>query len=59
MNARNWLLNILEDQGIDPSLVVDEPSKIYSPIQGQTYLEFTLRIRLTDEEFDKYVKDEK
>lgn len=57
MNARNWLVTILEDAGVDPKMVMDEPVPIYSPLAGQTYLEFTLRIRLTDEEFDRYVKD--
>lgn len=57
MNARKWLLTILEDAGVDPSMIMDEPATIYSPLDGQTYLEFTLRIRLTDEEFDRYVKD--
>lgn len=57
MNARNWLLTILEDAGVDPSMIMDTPATIYSPLDGQTYLEFTLRIRLTDEEFDRYVKD--
>lgn len=49
MNARNWLLTILEDAGIDPTMVKDGPASIYSPLDGQTYLEFTLRIRLTDD----------
>lgn len=56
MNARKWLVMILEDNGISPGLVADEPATIYSPIAGYTALEFNLRIRLTDEKFEEYLK---
>lgn len=56
MNSRNWLSVILEDKGVDLSLIADEPVTIHSPIGGLTRLEFTLRISLTDEEFAKYAK---
>lgn len=56
MNARNWLIMILKDNGISPDLVADEPATIYSPVAGYTALEFNLRIRLTDEQFEEYLK---
>lgn len=55
-NARDWLSVILEDRGIPLHLVADEPVSIHAPIKGLTVLEFTLKIRMTDEEFSNYVK---
>lgn len=56
MNGRDWLSVILEDHNIPLNLVADEPVSIHSPIRGMTTLEFTLKIRLTDEEFANYAK---
>lgn len=56
MNGREWLSVILEDHNIPLNLVADEPVTIHSPISGLTTLQFTLKIRLTDEEFANYAK---
>lgn len=56
-SGRDWLSVILEDHDIPLNLVADEPVTIRTPIDGLTTLEFTLRIRLTEEKFSQYVKD--
>lgn len=55
-SGRDWLSVILEDYGVPLHLVADYPVSIDGPLSGVTSLEFTLRLQLTDEEFDRYVK---
>lgn len=56
MNGRDWLSVILMDQGIPLHLVADKPVTIHGSLSDLTTLEFTLRIRLSNEEFANYAK---
>lgn len=55
-SGRDWLSVILEDYDVPLNLVADDPVSIDGSLKGITTLEFTLRIRMTEAEFTRYVK---